>query len=120
MQVSTMSSAGSARIGTLRIAPRDLLRVLCDYPHDEPRESGCVTRHWAFDVEGMLATVYDYKYTSAYSKGLPRPSTFWASGDPVEFSIGGYTVDVLPPLGKELTKLAEARGVANISWTVYT
>ncbi len=109
-----------ARIGLLRIAPRDLVRLLEGFPSREGDEK--VTRSWSLKLGKDVFDVYDWKMTS-YSapreEGYPTPKVFWAGTDPVEFTVAGMPWADTSALAKAFTVLAEERGVANVSLTRY-
>lgn len=99
------------RVGTLRIAPRDLTRILAELPYREPL--GRTMRAWHLIHDGVYACVQDCETE------LTPPNAFWASKDPKELAIWAETPDVLRAFGNTLVRLAVDYGVANISWTAW-
>lgn len=112
--------AGGSQIATLRIAPRDLLRLLEGFPSREGDEK--ITREWSLRLGKDVFDIYDWKMTSYCAPredGYPTPKAFWAGADPVEFTVAGMSWADTGALSKAFTTLAEQRGVANVSVTRY-
>ncbi len=119
LEASEQRSRG-VQIATLRIAPRDLVRLFERFPFRVGEEK--VTRTWDLKLGKDVFSIFDWKMTSWYApreEGYPTPKTFWAEKDPVEFVVMGETYADLGALSKALTKLAEDQGVANVSLTRY-
>lgn len=101
------------QIGTLRIAPRDLVRLLegFAYKQSHPR----ITRSWSLRLNDDIFDIYDWR-TDPRSA---RPASFWADVNPQEFAVAALDGADLGALARELVRMATDRGVANVSLTRY-
>lgn len=86
---------GSSRRGTLVATPVELRSRLGEPSWvDTGDGDGKVDCEWVFQNErGDRVSVYAYKATSLYEDDLPASAEFWASAEPVGFSVGGYSVE---------------------------
>lgn len=80
---------GSFRLDTLMISPAELVKAF-GAPGLIGGVEDKISGEYIFtDAAGRLYTLYDYKKTCLYQAGLSSAPDFWASKEPVEFSIGG-------------------------------
>jgi hypothetical protein len=88
---------GGHKVGELEIAPWKL--VLAFGPPEDLSGDGKVSGEYTFRCpDGSQLTVYDWKSTSDYDRGLPTPHAFWRTTTPRPFSIGGHTAEHVPAL----------------------
>ena len=85
-KLNPYASRNDGRIGTLSVAPKQLVSTF-----GQPQQQGYkVSGLYVFESEdGTVFTVYDYKYTNLYNRDLPTPEEFWNSDEITNFSIGG-------------------------------
>lgn len=84
--------SGTYKAATIRLSPKDLVRVFGDGKH---RGYYKTTGEYRFVhvKTGAVFTLYDCKQTSAYDYSYTTPNEFWALTD-AEFHIGGKTDNV--------------------------